>query len=72
MKVNCRFIVISIPVAVGKSFHFLNFTVEAIPQGIGYSVSGLGYDIVKMRIQALCDLDDWVQARVLGHEIPTG
>ena len=72
MKVNCSFIVISVPVAAGEPFHFLNFAVEAFPQGIGYSVSGIGDDIVNMRFQALCGLDDRVQATVRGPKIPAG
>lgn len=48
----------------------LNLTVEAFPQGIGYPVSGIGYDIVYMRFKALRGLDYGIQPRVRGPEIP--
>ena len=70
MKVDSGLIVGSIPIAAGKPFHLLNLAVEAFAQGIGYPVSGIGYDIVDMRFQALRGLDDRAQPRVRGPEIP--
>ena len=57
MEVDSGPIVISVSVATGKAFHLFNFRVEAFGQGIGYPVSGIGYDVVDMRFQALCGLD---------------
>ena len=42
MKIYSGLVVVSIPIAAGKSFHLFDLTVEAFAQGIGYPVSGIG------------------------------
>ena len=70
MKVDSGLIVISIPITTSKSLHFFDLAVQAFTQGIGYPVSGIGYDIVNMRFQAFRRLDDRLQSGVRGPEIP--
>ena len=49
MKVDCGFVVISIPVPAGKAFNFLDFAVDTFAQGIRYPVPGVGDNVVQMR-----------------------
>ena len=70
MKVNSGLIMISVSVPAGKAFHLLYLAIEAFGQGIGYLVSGIGYDIIDMRFQTLRGLDDWGQPGVCSPEVP--
>jgi hypothetical protein len=66
MKVDSVLVVISVRIAGSRAFHFLNFAIDAFPQGVCYSVSGIGYDIVDMRFY------DRGQPGVRGTKIPVG
>jgi hypothetical protein len=57
VEVDSGPIVISVSVTTGKAFHFLNFAVETFGQGVGYPVSGIGYDVVDMSFQTFGGLD---------------
>jgi len=62
MKIDSRLVMGTISIPTGKTLDFLNLAVEAFTQCIGYSMSGIGYNVVHMRLEALGGFDNRSQA----------